>query len=151
MSKVVSKYIELHIFKAKNQKLKFLLLKRSPDQVYPGIWQMVTGKIKKKENAFETAIRELKEETGLEIQELYSVPVVNSVYLVETDEICLIPVFACKVSDKSIVKISEEHSQFKWMTVSQAIKLLAWEGQKASVRLIERYYLKEREKLTRIL
>lgn len=151
MSKVVSKYIELHIFKVEKGKLKFLLLKRSPDQIYPGVWQMVTGKIKNKEKAFETAISELMEETGLEVQELYSVPVVNSVYLFETDEVCLIPVFACRVGNNSVVKISEEHSHYKWVNVNRAITLLAWEGQKKSVRLIERYYLKEREKLSKIL
>lgn len=150
MTKVVSTYIELHIFKIENGEMKFLLLKRSPFEKYPNIWQMVTGKIKENETAYQTAIRELKEETGLTAEEIFSVPIVNSVYLSETDEVCLIPVFVCRVSEDSKIKISSEHNEFKWATPSEAIELLAWEGQKNSVKLIQRYWFNEKEKLIKI-
>jgi len=39
--------IELHIFRIDGDSLEFLLLKRSSEQYYPGLWQMVNGKIKK--------------------------------------------------------------------------------------------------------
>jgi dATP pyrophosphohydrolase len=150
MTKVVSTYIELHIMKIENGKLKFLLLKRSSDEKYPNIWQMVTGHIRSGEKAFETALRELKEETGLVAEELYSVPIVNSVYLAETDEVCLIPVFLCRVKENSYVQISSEHQEFKWVNVDEAEKLLNWEGQKKSVRMINDYWYNSREKLIKI-
>ncbi len=150
MTKVVSSYIELHIFKIEANKMKFLLLKRSSNEKYPNIWQMVTGKIKANESAFETAIRELKEETGLEAEEIFTVPIVNSVYLIESDEVCLIPVFVCRVNSKSEVKISSEHCEFKWVTTDEAIKLLNWEGQKKSVKLISDYWFNEKDKLIKI-
>lgn len=151
MAKVVSNYVELHIFKIENDQMKFLLLKRSPDEKYPNIWQMVTGKIKENEKAFEAALRELKEETGLNALEVYSVPVVNSVYLSESDEVCLIPVFACRVNVNSEVRISNEHIEFKWVDEEEAIKLLNWESQKHSVKLLKNYWFNERQKLTKIL
>lgn len=150
MAKVVSTYIELHIFKIVNGEMKFLLLKRSPYEKYPNIWQMVTGKIKENEKAYQTALRELKEETGLEAEEIYAVPVVNSVYLSETDEICLIPVFVCRVKENSNIKISDEHIEYKWVLPSEAIELLAWDGQKNSVRLINSYWFNAKEKLIKI-
>lgn len=150
MTKVVSTYIELHIFKIEDNKMKFLLLKRAPDEIYPNIWQMVTGKIKENEKAYEAAIRELKEETGLKPIEVFSVPVVNSVYLSESDEVCLIPVFACRVNENSEVKISKEHNEFRWVDEDEAIKLLNWEGQKKSVRLIKKYWFEERHKLIKL-
>lgn len=151
MTKVVSTYIELHIFKIENNQMKFLLLKRSPDEIYPNIWQMVTGKIKENEKAYEAAIRELKEETGLKPIEVFSVPVVNSVYLSESDEVCLIPVFACRVNENSEVIISKEHNEFRWVDEDEAIKLLNWEGQKKSVTLIKKYWFEERHKLIKLL
>ncbi len=151
MAKVVSNYIELHIFKIENDQMKFLLLKRSPDENYPNIWQMVTGKIKENEKAFEAALRELKEETGLNALEVYSVPIVNSVYLSESDEVCLIPVFACRVNANSEVRISNEHTEFKWVDEEEAIKLLNWESQKYSVKLLKKYWFNERKKLIKIL
>ncbi|MEJ5305499.1 MAG: NUDIX pyrophosphatase [Ignavibacteria bacterium] len=150
MSKVVSTYIELHIMKIENDQLKFLLLKRSPNEKYPNIWQMVTGKIRDGEKAYETALRELKEETGLAAEELFTVPIVNSVYLSETDEVCLIPVFLCRVNEKSEIKISEEHSEYKWLNAEEAEKLLNWEGQKKSIRMINDYWINSKEKLIKI-
>ncbi|NPV12146.1 MAG: NUDIX pyrophosphatase [Ignavibacteria bacterium] len=150
MSKVVSTYIELHIMKIENDQLKFLLLKRSPNEKYPNIWQMVTGKIRDGEKAYETALRELKEETGLIAEELFTVPIVNSVYLSETDEVCLIPVFLCRVNEKSEIKISEEHSEYKWLNAEEAEKLLNWEGQKKSIRMINDYWINSKEKLIKI-
>lgn len=151
MTKVVSTYVELHIMKIENGKMKFLLLKRSPDEKYPNIWQMVTGKIKNGEKAFEAALRELKEETSLVAEELYSVPFVNSVYLSETDEVCMIPVFLCRVNENDQIKISHEHQEFRWVDVEEAEKMLNWEGQKKSIRLINDYWFNSREKLNKIL
>ncbi|MCX8056717.1 MAG: NUDIX pyrophosphatase [Ignavibacteria bacterium] len=151
MTNVVSKYIELHIIRIKNNRIKFLLLKRAPNEKYPNIWQMVTGHIRENEKAYEAALRELKEETGLDAEELYSVPVINSVYLSESDEVCLIPVFVCRVNENSDVKISKEHNEFKWVDAKEAIKLLNWEGQKKSVELICEYWFNERKKLIRIV
>jgi len=62
---IISNLIEAHIFREKNGKLEFLSLKRSPEQYYPNLWQMVSGKIKENETAYQSAIREIKEETGL--------------------------------------------------------------------------------------
>ncbi len=151
MTKLTAKYIELHIFKEKEHKIKFLLLKRASYQTYPDIWQMVTGKIKRGEKAYESAMRELFEETGLVAEEIYSVPIVNSVYLPASDEISLIPVFVCRVKENSKVKISPEHSDFLWASPSKAIKLLNWEGQKQAVRLITDYWFNSKQKLTRII
>ena len=42
---IVSTMIEAHIFRESENGIEFLLLKRSEGQPYPGLWQMVTGKI----------------------------------------------------------------------------------------------------------
>ena len=62
--KIISDLIEAHIFRETKKGIEFLLLKRADDQAYPRLWQMVTGKIRRGEKAFQTAIREIKEETG---------------------------------------------------------------------------------------
>ena len=64
-TEIVVRVVDCHIFRWEDTKPVFLLLKRSENQMYPGIWQCVTGKIEQNEKPHETAIRELKEETGL--------------------------------------------------------------------------------------
>ncbi len=150
MTKVKSKYIEIHILKVVNGKLKFLLLKRSNNDRYPGIWQMVTGHIKKNEKAYGAAIRELKEETSLTPKSLYVVPIVNSLYLPEKDEINFVPVFVCEVESDTEVKISNEHSEFKWVSFNQALKMVKWDGQKRALMIINENWGKDMSKFKKI-
>ena len=141
--KISSNMIEAHIFRINNRKIEFLLLKRNSNEIYPNIWQMVNGKIKKNEKAFETALREIYEETNLKPEKLWVVPNINQFYSYEKNYISVIPVFAALVNKNSNVIISKEHCRFKWVSDSGAKKMLAWEGQRKSVELIVKYYLKE--------
>jgi len=138
---IISNLIEAHIFRERDGKLEFLSLKRSPEQYYPNLWQMVSGKIKENETAYQSAIREIKEETGLTPEKLWVAPTVNSYYSPDNDYICLLPVFAAKVNYESCVQISNEHTEYKWVSPEEAKQLLAWEGQRKSVDVIVDYLL----------
>ena len=48
-TEIVVRVVDCHIFRWDNGEPVFLLLKRSENQMYPGIWQCVTGKIEKNE------------------------------------------------------------------------------------------------------
>jgi len=142
--KIISNLIEAHIFRETESGIEFLLLKRAKDQIYPAVWQMVSGKIKENEKAFETSLRELREETNLTPLNMWIAPKVNSFYSSQSDSICLIPVFAVQVKKDSKVIISDEHSEYKWVTSDEAKGLLAWDGQRKAVELIEEYFLNEK-------
>jgi dihydroneopterin triphosphate diphosphatase len=136
--KIKSDLVELHVFRINNNNLEFLLLKRSEKKMYPGLWQMVSGHIKKGETAVKTALRELKEETSLTPFRLWVAPNINSFYSPDEDNITLIPVFAVQVRDSNVI-ISDEHTEFKWVNSDEAKKFLAWEGQRRSVDIIKEY------------
>jgi dATP pyrophosphohydrolase len=141
--KIVSELIEAHIFRESNIEIEFLLLKRSPGTIYPGVWQMVTGKMIKNEAAYKSALREIKEETGLVPEKFWVAPNVNSFYDHIHDTISYLPVFACRVSLNSKVVISKEHCEYQWVSPEKAKKLLAWPGQKKSIDIINEYFTKE--------
>jgi dATP pyrophosphohydrolase len=105
---------------------------------------MVTGKVEEGETAYQAAIREIKEETGLAIDHIWVVPNVNTFYSHELNVISLLPVFAAKVKGNEKIRISSEHIEFGWYHPEKAKALLAWEGQRQSVDLIERYHSKDR-------
>lgn len=140
---IISTMIEAHIFRETENGIEFLLLKRADNEIYPGLWQMVTGKIKENEKAHQTAIREIKEETGLNPFQLWVAPTVNSFYEPKGEYICLLPVFAARVENDQI-KLSSEHTDYKWVNKTTAQKLLAWEGQRKAVQIIEDYFLNEK-------
>ena len=139
---IISNLIEAHIFRERNGKLEFLLLKRSPEQYYPNLWQMVSGKLKENETAYNAALREIIEETSLIPEKFWVAPTVNSFYSPDKDYICLLPVFAAKVKVDSEVKLSSEHTEYKWLSSEDAKNILAWDGQRRSVDVIVDYVLK---------
>ena len=138
---IISNLIEAHIFRIKKGELEFLLLKRSSEQYYPNLWQMVTGKIKENETAYQSALREIKEETGLIPEKFWVAPTVNSFYSPDKDYICILPVFAARVNDECEIKLSKEHTEYKWVNPEEAKQLLAWDGQRKSVDVIVDYVL----------
>lgn len=142
-----SNLIEAHIVREANNKVEFLLLRRSSNQKYPNIWQMVTGKIKDNEKAYSTAIREINEETNISVENLYVVPNVNSFYNSDDDSVNMIPVFVTIVDKNVNVILSDEHQEYKWLCKKEANDLLAWPGQEQSVNIIHDYLSKRKESL----
>ena len=103
---------------------EYLLLKRSPDKKYPNLWQMVSGSIDDGEKSYETAIRELKEETQMDVEELFIFPRVSEFYdFFEEDTINLVPVFIAKVRNDEVT-ISDEHVEHKWVDFAEAYRVL---------------------------
>ena len=100
--------------------------------MYEGMWRMVAGKIKPNEKAWEACLREIQEETNLKIDELYSVPFVNSFYEWETDSIHSIPVFLA-ITKESKVTMNDEHDKYEWLYIDEAISRLEWPGQKKGI------------------
>ncbi|NOZ08054.1 MAG: NUDIX pyrophosphatase [FCB group bacterium] len=133
MTTVTVRVIDCHVFRRTAGEPLFLLLKRARDRIYPGIWQCVTGKIEPDEKPFQTALREVREETGLVPQSLWTVEQVNQYYEAELDRLNFIPVFAAEV-DTSDVILSDEHTAYQWCSLREAEQLLLWAQQKAGAR-----------------
>ena len=130
MSEIVVRIIDCHVVAKFEGEWKFLILKRSPSKRYPKIWQCVTGKIENDEHPWQTAIREVKEETGLELTGLVTVDQVNQYYDAKWDQMNLIPVFGMTVKETD-VKLSDEHTEFKWCSIDEACPLFCWNQQRS--------------------
>ena len=129
MTDIVVRVIDCHVMYKEDGLPKFLMLKRSQNKIYPGIWQCVTGKIESEEKPIESAIRELKEETSLNPVQKWTIDIVNHFYESKYDRINLIPVFGVEVNDIKVV-LSDEHCNYKWCEINEALQLLTWNQQK---------------------
>lgn len=136
--------IEVHIYRVIDNAIEFLILRRADKEVYGGIWQMVTGGVEDGEKAWEAALREVREETGLEPEKLWVAPQVNSFYSPRSDTISLIPVFLVKAGPEAAVSISAEHSAHRWVAAEEAKRLFAWPGQRQAVDTIVAYLTREK-------
>ena len=129
MSRTEVRVIDAYVFIKTKSGLKYLLLKRAEEKIYGGLWQCVTGKIEADEPAWKTAVRELKEETGLTPLNMFVADNVSKFYEANKDRMNLIPVFGIEVESDE-VKLSDEHSEFMWADFDFAFKKLVWRGQK---------------------
>ena len=135
MPKVKVKQIDSYIYRNTDAGPVYLMLKRSPGKYYEHLWQGVAGKIEKGETAWQAAVRELEEETGKIPKKMFVVDHIASFYNANKDYIQMVPIFGIEV-DNSEVQISEEHSEYKWVTFEDALALLTWKGQKEGLRTV---------------
>ncbi|HUI28751.1 MAG TPA: NUDIX pyrophosphatase [Candidatus Acidoferrales bacterium] len=143
MPRISSKIVEVVIFRKKDVP-EFLVLKRADnDRIYPGLWQLVSGGIKRGEKAHEAAIREVNEEIGVKPKRFYNTPLTNTFYFFTNDAVNLSPVFAAEVDGSTKVKLSGEHKEFQWLKKEDAISLLVWPGQKEAISVVNDYILNE--------
>ena len=146
MNNIKIRVIDCHIAYYHNNDWLFLLLKRSNDKIYPGIWQGVTGKIDNDEEPYRAALRELKEETNLTPQKMWTIDKVNLFYDAKKNIMNLIPVFGVIVDTQKVI-LSNEHVEYKWYNIDEAIKLLTWNQQKKGLQIFYEMLKENKERL----
>tara|TARA_B110000003_G_scaffold180419_1_gene179628 strand:+ start:391 stop:849 length:459 start_codon:yes stop_codon:yes gene_type:complete len=135
VTEILVRVIDAYVYSYEDNKLSFLLLKRSKTKIYEHLWQGVAGKIEKNELAWQTALRELKEETGFKAHKMFVADYVSKFYEKHGDRINLVPVFGIEVKNKK-VSLSDEHCNFKWLSFKKAYDKLTWSGQKKGLEVV---------------
>jgi dATP pyrophosphohydrolase len=120
---------------------EYLMMKRSSEYL-AGTWQMVTGRVEKGEKAWEAALREIKEETGLMPEKFYCANDVEIFYEIEQNCVNLVPVFVGFVGRDQEPELSAEHSEHKWIRIEQADEFLPFEQQRRMIRSIEENFVR---------
>ena len=135
MTEVLVRVIDAYVFRFENEGIKFLLLKRAEGKIYEHLWQGVAGKMEVGETAWQTAKRELNEETGLEPIRMFVADHVSRFYEAHSDVINLVPVFGIEVNTSKIT-LSKEHCEFRWVGIDIAVQMLSWNGQKEGITVV---------------
>ena len=130
--------VQVVIFAEANGERQYLLLKRAAS--HGGFWQSVTGSLEEGETHAQAAVREVFEETGIELgqHQLIELGVINNFEIAPqwlskyapgvttNEEVC----FALKV-EKCETRIDPaEHEQHIWVNRETARKMLYWESNK---------------------
>ena len=135
-----SSLIFLFALRACDHGHEVLLLKRT--QTLAGEWSQISGRMEDHEKAWETALRELKEETGLEAQRFYSSDICETYYGATQIVINFAPVFVAYVSETADVTLNFEHSAYRWVRFEDAVEMVPYGGQRRILRQIEEDFSK---------
>ncbi|MEP5762002.1 MAG: NUDIX domain-containing protein [Litoreibacter sp.] len=117
-----------------------LLLQRT--QTLISEWCQVAGSIEEGETAWQTALRELDEETGLQPKALYSADICEQFYEADRDAITMAPVFVAFIDNDATVVLNHEHSEYRWVSFGEAKEMVAFGGQRRVLNWIEDEFIK---------
>lgn len=135
MPKTKIRQVDSYIYRLTDEGPIYLMLKRNTGKHYEHLWQGVAGKIEKGETAWQTIIRELKEETGKEPYKIFVADHIASYYDPRKNIIQMIPIFGIEVKGEDVT-LSDEHKDYQWVTFEKALELLTWKGQKEGLKTV---------------
>lgn len=134
------------IYRRTEEGPKFLLLYHGHNY-----WNFAKGKIENEERSFETALREVEEETGLRPSELRIKRNFKEYekfsFFRRKDRVFKIVIFYLAETRQPRIQISKEHEGYAWLRYNEAARLLA--KYKDSQMLLKRAYDFLRQEATR--
>ncbi len=123
------------VYRKKQEKYELLLIKHRCG----GHWSFPKGHVESGENEFQTALREIKEETGLDVDlhdgfrqsvEYFPKPHIKKqvVYFLASPK-----------ADDTVTKQDEEISEYRWCLLDEADRLVTFKNDKHLIHEAQRY------------
>ena len=139
MAEIISTMVQVHVASIRNGNWKHLALRRSAEEkVFPLQWQAITGRIEAGETAIQTAIREVREECGIqEFQSQWTLPYVSIFYHSKRDAIIAVPCFGFALHPETDIYISSEHDFSEWLPINELLNRLVIPAQKKAAELFD--------------
>lgn len=123
-----------------NNQGKILMAKRSLTKSHAaGVWEPISGGVEAGEQPIEALKRELREELGSQIQ--YEIGPIYNTFQTRLDngkDIVGIS-FLCQFLGGEI-QLNHEHSEFRWMSIDEAIELTTTQGLKDEFSILKSNY-----------
>lgn len=119
-----------------------LMLKRAGRMLH-GEWCYIGGGIEQGEKAWEAALREIHEETGITNVRLYTTNQFEQFYSHADDYIYMAPVFVGYVHEDQSVQLNHEHSDYRWMTFDEAKQNAALPGIDDILDFVEKHFVRK--------
>lgn len=126
------------IFRKEGNKIYYLLL-----HYQSGHWDFPKGNIEKGEEEKETVRREVREETGLQDIEFIEgfKEIIKYFYRLKGKKIFKMVVFYLAETKTEEVKISWEHTGFKWLLYNEALEELTFSNAKEILKKANQFLL----------
>lgn len=137
VTSIIAGVVDVYVIRPLPDGWKVLVVQRSLTTRCPGAWETVHGRIETDERPEDAAVREVREETGLNVARLYNVTV-QPFYLHMFKTVQLAVVFASFVEEPAAVTLGEEHQQYEWLSPDDAAERFVWPRESESLAHIRK-------------
>ncbi|MDE2746589.1 MAG: NUDIX domain-containing protein [Chloroflexota bacterium] len=138
MPRLRSNIVAVYIVRPALDGVELLMLQRPEGHRFAGAWQTVGGHIEEKqgETAWQAALRELNEETALDVERWFRIDRPETFYNPENDTIYFVPAFAALVATGAEPTISDEHQAWRWQRPDDAAETVDWAAMRDSILMV---------------
>ena len=130
------------VLKKYQNEFHVLMLKRAGRMLHDE-WCYIGGGIEQGEKAWEAALREVREETGITDIRLYTSNQFEQFYSQVEDYIYMAPVFVGYVHEEQSVQLNHEHSDYRWMSFDEAKQNAAMPGIDDILDFVEKHFARK--------
>jgi 8-oxo-dGTP pyrophosphatase MutT (NUDIX family) len=127
--------VDVYVIRPYRDEWLVLTLQRAITTRCPGSWETVHGRMEPNERPEDAAVREVREETGLAIDRLYSITC-QPFYLHTFGVVQMAVVFAAFVREPADVTIGDEHQGHEWLTMADAAARFTWPREREALQHI---------------
>ena len=127
--------VDVYVIRPYRDEWLVLSLQRSLQTRCPASWETVHGRIEPSERPEKAAVREVREETGLELDRLYNVTC-QLFYLHTLGVVQVAVVFAAFVTEGADVRLGSEHQRYEWLSMADAAARFTWPREREALEHI---------------
>lgn len=126
--------VSIFLLRGNGNDVQVLLMRRTG--YLTGLWCQVAGGIEPGETAWQTALREVREETGIVLTNIWSADICEQFYEAPKECLTLVPVFVGFVPNDTEVALNDEHDAYEWLDFDAAQARLSFPGQRKALAAV---------------
>jgi len=134
--------IAVYVSRRRARRVEFLCLRRADRGRLPGVWQPITGGLRRGEGAIAGAALEVREETGLSPRRWWALEGVGIYFHPPAGRARVMAMFAAEVGAADRVRLSREHTAAEFLGAAAAGRRFLWEAQRRGLESVRREVLR---------
>ena len=128
--------VDVYVIRPYRAEWLVLALERAMSTRCPGSWETVHGRMEPGERPEDAAVREVREEAGLDVDRLYSITC-QPFYLHTLGAVQMAVVFAAFVREPADVTLGDEHVRCAWLPMTEAATRFTWPREREALSHIQ--------------
>jgi len=128
--------VDVYVIRPYRAEWLVLALERAMSTRCPGSWETVHGRMEPGERPEDAAVREVREEAGLDVDRLYSITC-QPFYLHTLGAVQMAVVFAAFVREPADVTLGDEHVRCEWLPMTEAATRFTWPREREALSHIQ--------------